>query len=563
MKNFRLLLLSALGGLSLLAWSCDGDKLNDTDHPDKGKLRIITDWGTGVPATIPYIINYSLENSGNTQTIEARSMIEVTDLLRPGKYNIEVYSKDADTGFTLDGDVIQVDEDPANPGFIYANPSVFFSSRTSTIVYEDKVNVVRVPMLPQMRKLVVRVYLANDPLVYSWQSQAGAFREIDESSIKSTLTGASNRFNFIEDSYEGDYKVNLPFKVFRTPDNKSRYLQSVVTVVGFNSDENVAKDFSVEFAFKEGIQIPATTASFHDKLFNAEKNFNDYNQKRVNDTVSVEIVLPVSTSGTAYIQDYEPGNGGGEDMEVDENSFIYRLGDPYPMNSAVKEGVVVWVDDAMSLVPGEGSHGVVLSGVQSDLLAWGPTGEIMQLTGGVNPTLDKYNYRKYTTIYNTGVKNTSGIATYISTNKMRGATGYLEQEFEAYAWIKGSESDFSGYWFLPSMKELELLGDAATINGYLTANGFSEIDQILWSSQTEPELKPMSEWLFPSVPEYNMSWVYVRNVDGSIGKTYAVYPNPDFDINWVPDLVNFPDILVNPEPEFLPYKNYTRAMRFF
>lgn len=556
MKKIRLLLFSALGGLSLLAASCGGDKLHNTDHPDKGKLKIITDWGSGVEATIPYIIKYTLEGSDATQTVESRSLTHTTGVLTPGKYDMEIYSKDFDTGFTLDGDVIEVDADPEDDDFIVSNPSVFFSARSSAIVRNDRVNIVTVPLYPQMRKLVIRIYLANDPLVYTWGSQSGDFRKIDESTLTGTLTGASNRFDFISDAYSGDKKLNLTFRERKTADNKQRFLESVVTVVGFNESQNVPKDFEIAFEFADGLQIPATTAAFHSQLFGGDKNFNDYEKKRINDTVSKEIVLPLSSSGKAYIRDYEPGNGeNGEDIEVNEDTYVYTLGQAYPQNKEEKEGVVIWLDES-------GTHGLVLSGRQSDELAWGPTGEIYVLNGSGDGPETVDGYRQYTTLSDIGTKNNTNIRTYIEKNKMYGSTGYLEQDFEAYAWIKGSESEFSGYWFLPSAKELELISNADEVNGYLRAAGFPEITETLWSSQTVVNLVPKDEWFMPEVPEYKKSDVLIRLADGSISQHPAVYDNPDYDPLWVFD-PDFPEITQNPNPEFLPYKFYTRAYRFF
>lgn len=556
MKKIRLLLFSALGGLSLFAWSCGGDKLHNTDHPDKGKLKIITDWGSGVEATIPYIIKYTLEGSDVTQTVESRSLTYTTGLLVPGKYDLEIYSKDFDTGFTLEGDVIEVDAYPDDDNFIVSDPSVFFSARSSATVRNDRVNITTVPLYPQMRKLVIRVYLANDPLVYTWGSQSGDFRKIDESTLIGTLTGASNRFDFISDVYSGNKNLNLTFRERKTPDNKRRYLESVVTVVGFNEDPTVPKDFKIEFKFADGVQIPATTAEFHSQLFGDGKDFNDYEKKRVNDTVSKEIVLPLSSSGVAYMRDYEPGNGeGGEDIDVNEDTYTYVLGEAYPKNKAEKEGVVVWLDE-------NGTHGLVLSGSESDRLAWGPTGEIYVLNGsGDGPALVE-EYRQYTTISTIGTKNTANIRTYIEKNKVFGSTGYLEQEFEAYAWIRGSESEFSGYWFLPSAKELELIDDVNAVNGYLTAAGFAPITDTLWSSQTQVNFKPEDQWFPAGVPAYEKSDVLIRRPDGTMDKHPAVYDNPDYDPMWTYD-PNFPEITQNPNPEFLPYKFRTRAFRFF
>lgn len=567
MKNIRLLLFSALAGLSFLATSC-GDKLSDTDHPDKGNLSIITSWGTGITATTPYIINYRLEDSEDSKVVEANSIVHDIKLLAPGKYNLDIYSKDFNTGFTVDGDVIEVDLDSENPdpAFIYANPAVFFSSRTTTTVRADKVNKITVPMYPQMRKLVIRIYLANDPVIYTWQNPGGEFRKIDKSSIVGTLSGVANRFNFIDNIYTGSKKVNLPFKEVFAKGNKQRYLESTVTLVGFNEED--IQNFSLAFDFEDGLQIPATTDEFHDLLFENpdEGTFNDYDKKRTNYVITRQIVLPMSTSGSAVIEDYDPVNGG--DINVGEDTYKYSIGDAYPKNSATKEGVVIWVAEEPG-TPGVGSHGIVISGAQSDTIAWGPTADIYVVDGSGNPIRDKDKLYQFTAIYSLGTKNVSGILTYINSNKGGAAgTGFLEQEFEAYAWIKGSESKFSGYWFLPSTIELQLLDGVPDLNGKLAAAGFQTLEDpkapgtnvTLWSSQIEPVFKPQDEWLTDQ-PEYNPSHVLIRNPNGTIGKTVAVKPNP----NYVPPVPGAPvdPTAPEPEPEFIPIRHYTRAFRFF
>lgn len=560
MKNIRPLLFIALAGLSMMAVSCESDKLNDTNHPNKGDLRVITDWGTGVTATIPYIINYSLDQSEETKTIESNAITTDIDLVNPGTYNLEIYSKDFNTGFTLNGDVIEVDQDPnsSDPDFIYSNPAVFFSARTSTVVRADKANQIKVPMYPQMRKLVIRIYLANDPLIYSWQNPGGAFRSIDMGSISSTLTGVANRFDFISDIYTGSKKVSLLFKEYRPANSKQRYLESIVTLVGFN-EENT-QDFSLAFNFSEGLQIPNTTADFHDQLFGRSEDrgdFNDYDKKRTNDTVSMQIVLPLTASGAAVIEPYVPVDGG--DVEVGEDTYKYSVGDAYPKNSLTKEGIVIWVSEDAG-TPGVGSHGVVLSGKQSELQAWGPTADICKVDNVGSPITDK-GYRQFTATYSLGTKNVAGILTYINSNKI-----YLEQEFEAYAWIKGSDKVFTGYWFLPSATELQLLNKVPDLDDKLTAAGFPAIgNATLWSSQITPELKPEDEWLI-GVPEYNPSWVFTRLPNGDIDSTHVqiknldyVEPDPDVPVPPVDPDNPGPD----PIPEYIPVKNNTRAFRFF
>lgn len=564
MKNIRPLLFIALWGLSLLAVSC-GDKLNDTNHPNKGDLKVVTDWGTGVPATIPYIINYGLAESGEMRTVESNAITTNIKLVDPGIYTLEIYSKDFNTGFTLNGDVIEVDQDPENtdPDFIYSNPAVFFSARTSTYVRKDKANEIKVPLFPQMRKLVIRVYLANDPLIYSWQSPGGEFRSIDQSSIKGTLTGISNEFDFISDTYSGSKKVTLTFKEITMAKEKRRFLESAVTLVGFNEGDE--QQFSLSFDFKEGLQIPPTNADFHDQLFDrgAERgDFNDYDKKRTNDTINMQIVLPLTASGSATITPYDPVIND-DDIVVGEDAYKYTVGDAYPKNVAAdkREGIVIWVQKD----PGSdyGSHGVVLSGRQSDLKAWGPTADIYKLDKG-NPVTDPTTgLRVFTATSKIGTKNIDGIRTYIKDNLY-----YKEQEFEAYACVKGSDKEFVGdYWFIPSVDEIKLLNNVPDLDDKLAAAGFQPINKdTLWTSQIEWKLEEEDKWILPGSPEYLPSKVFIRKPDGEITTTPVEKVNPDY-VAPNPDApvppVDPNDPPVDPIPEYLPIKYNTRAFRFF
>lgn len=554
MKNIRLLLFSALAGLALLS-SCSQEDLHNTSTPDQGTLRLVTDWGTGVAANLPYVVSYGPENSEELVVKDANSLIYDIKGLEPGRYRLELYSKATDdAGFSRDGDVIEVVEDPADPGFIYANPKVFFSARTSTTVYADRVNTLTVPLYPQMRKLVIRVYLRNDPVIYTWENPGGGFRELLD--IKATLTGVANRFDFIADSYSGNNTIRLPFRV-RQDDDTERYLEATVTVVGFTKEE--VQNFDLSFRFRYGEQIPDTKYNFHDDLFSEEnnKNFNDYNQKRINDTILKQIVLPLTPNGKAEITDYEPVVP--EDtIKVDEDTYKYKIGDLYPKDTEAKQGIVVWV----AADPGsdEGSHGLVMSREQNDTLAWGQVADLPQLDDKGNVQKDSYNYIKFATESPVGEIDTDGIGDYLNKNQ----NGHTELDYEAYGWIRGSEAKFTANWFLPSKVELEFLGAIPDLDTKLAAAGMPVIgDKILWSSQTESVLKPDSVWRDPETPEYDEAWVFVWNPSTKqIEKSRVGEPNPNYDPDWEP-APDDPEGTTNPEKPVIPYEKSVRAFRYF
>lgn len=526
MKNFRLLFLSALAGF--LAVSCTEEALNDTWHPDQGLVTVITEWGESKDAywTMPYTIKYGVEGSAMVDHT-AYGLVEQLPLQEPGHYNIEVLN--SGNGFSVEGDVVTIEDDPANPGFIASNPAYLYTGRTSVTAVKDRNTSIKVPMTIQMKKLVVRVYFKNDPTIYTNDNPSGFKRPV--SAVRASMTGVAKRMDFIEGTYMDSRKVDLPF-VVRNTLAEGRFLECSLVLLGVLEDDQM---MNLEVDFDYGENLRPEDFNFKQQL--TALAFND--DKSEADTVNTQIRMVLTAGGEATIEPYEPGNGAdGEDIEVGEGEVEYEIGDLYPKHDPTRPtGVVVW------LTPDK-KHGIVLGGKGSDelpeegeesdrgLVNWGPLAEI--------------DASRYTM----GVRNTAGISKFITDNS------YSQAFFGVFDWLVMAYQN-DPQWFIPSKAEWDLIHalrdeQITAINNQLEANGFLPLDltATYWSSQTKRgEVKPDDKWQVSGVPDYWPSTVYTWSKDRGIDETYVTEElNVDHE---------------NPAAGETPVLGKVRAMRFF
>lgn len=545
MKNIRhIFLFGFVCSFAVGLWSCGKDKLHNTWHPDQAMITVITEWETttGAIGSVPYVIMYGKDPDNMKDTV-VNGAVNSLPLTESGIYDIEIFNEGKN--YSVDGDIITIKDDEKNPGYIYSNPNFFFTARDRFSAVADKNNIVRIPMKQQMRNLIVRVYFKNDPKIYTWQNPNGTFREI--ASVGGQLTGIAGKLDFIGEEYSNPRPINLTFEPRYMNNNTVRYYESESVLLGVNGDEQELT-FSFEFAY--GDQLEPYVRDYHIEL----SGFND--EKYEPFIIEGEIRLPMVPDGSTEIADYEGIDEG--DIDVGQDTYTYKVGELYPYNSEVKEGIVVWVasdnpDDPNS----EGSHGMVMSLAQAHDVAWGPKAEI---EGTGDPL---------------GIKNTEAIRKYVFSN----ADGYSEDDYEAYQFAVNVTGVFSTSWFLPSRQELDFFSRPllADIDNMLIAKGYDPIGNVrLWSSETEVVVKPVEEWEFPpkplpgwspdnpeGIPVYDLSLVFVwDNENKVIDKENAAYENPLWELPTpgVPEPQPGDDDYI---PRYLPYYNDARAFRFF
>ena len=84
--------------------ACVKDDLHNTPHPDKGAVKVTTDWtGRSSDAILPD--SYVLRTGGNEQTVSGETNA-VNTLFDPGQQELLVYHRTE--GITIDGNIATV-----------------------------------------------------------------------------------------------------------------------------------------------------------------------------------------------------------------------------------------------------------------------------------------------------------------------------------------------------------------------------------------------------------------------------------------------------------------------
>ncbi|MEG2341387.1 MAG: FimB/Mfa2 family fimbrial subunit [Odoribacter sp.] len=178
---------------------CVNDELHNTPHPDKGALRITTDW-TGLSKDAVPPESYLLRIGDLTHTV---SGVENTfnQLLPEGSYTLFVHNTPA--GVTLNGAKAEVNTLP--DGTLELRPDYLFSAATDFSAIKDDTLNVGVKMVQSLRILQLRLKLS-----------AADLERI--ASTAATLTGIAHRIDLATGQAEvaGTGKTVAP--VFLTSD---------------------------------------------------------------------------------------------------------------------------------------------------------------------------------------------------------------------------------------------------------------------------------------------------------------------------------------------------------
>ncbi|MEG2556680.1 MAG: FimB/Mfa2 family fimbrial subunit [Odoribacter sp.] len=188
-------------GIFVAVWmsACVKDELHNTPHPDKGAVRVTTDWtGCSEDAIPPE--SYLLRIGDVTHTV---SGVENTfnQLLPEGSYTLFVHNTPA--GVTLNGAKAEVNTLP--DGTLELRPDYLFSAATDFSAIKDDTLNVGVKMVQSLRILQLRLKLS-----------AADLERI--ASTAATLTGIAHRIDLATGQAEvaGTGKTVAP--VFLTSD---------------------------------------------------------------------------------------------------------------------------------------------------------------------------------------------------------------------------------------------------------------------------------------------------------------------------------------------------------
>lgn len=135
--------------------SCVKDDLHNTPHPDKGAVRVTTDWsGRSSDASVPGSHTLRIGEENQEVTAETNTF---NSLLVPGSYRLLAYN--TPEGVSITGNTATVDT--KDDGTLTPQPGVLFSAGKELDVAADDTLKVTLPMQQYIRSLTLTLELAE------------------------------------------------------------------------------------------------------------------------------------------------------------------------------------------------------------------------------------------------------------------------------------------------------------------------------------------------------------------------------------------------------------------
>lgn len=278
-------IITLLGCAGLLFTSCDvKDPIHNTPHPDHGIVTGTTEWsqrgeGVAVPA------EYRVEASGATTTANGAAFT-LPGLFEPG--DVEVLAYNLPAGVSADGGIATVNTG-ADGTLLVPDAGVLFSGVATAHVVAD--DTARVTLAMQQRMREVRFTLTvtdGDPERIT--------------AIEARLDGVAASIDLRTGEVTGNSaSVMLPFA--RKGDKLTANLWTVGTATG------AKQQIVTTLIFSDGNRTE-TIADVTD-IF---RNFNA--DKLTPLGVTGSLYAPVGAEPDGTIIDWKPGNGDGEDVNV-------------------------------------------------------------------------------------------------------------------------------------------------------------------------------------------------------------------------------------------------------
>lgn len=282
MKAKRYTIMAGIAAAMMLT-SCVKDELYDTPHPDKGALVLDVD---GLPGGDGYMVDI------DGQTFEVTgSMFAVPDLFEPGTHTLTVYNRPE--GFSVEGLVARVAPLEAavrsTDGLIHPLPGYLHSGTRQIEVTADDSLKVEMSVSRRVRDLRLELTVTEgDPERIA--------------SVKGTVSGIAGMFDLAAQKTTGEVASTV-VAFTRTGDK----LTADARLLGFIGEKPM---LTVEIRFTDGRTQTVENGSFAD----AVKDFNkDMAEPFV---LTGNLNTPMEAGMNATIEDWQPGNGGGEDVDI-------------------------------------------------------------------------------------------------------------------------------------------------------------------------------------------------------------------------------------------------------
>lgn len=278
----------ALAAVVLSLTSCVKDELYDTPHPDHGKVTLTTDWsarGEGIAVPERWTMNIGDYTGEETTATHAPDY-----LFKPGEYRITAYNPAGD--ITISGTTATV---AVSDGFISGVPGWLFTYMQDVAIEKDTDHEFTAQMQQQVRQLTLTIEPTGD-----------ATDRIE--SIEGTLSGVAGTFDLVTGEHCTPSDVQLRFTKITEGEDAGKWT-ATVRLLGIAGEQQKLTGI---LTFADGNPQPVSLES---DLTTSLAEFN--NDKASPLTLGGTLVeTPTEAGVTATIDDWQPGNGGGEDVDI-------------------------------------------------------------------------------------------------------------------------------------------------------------------------------------------------------------------------------------------------------
>lgn len=261
---------------------CVKDELFNTPHPDKG--AVVLNIG-GLPGGDEYTVDIdgrAFETTGSAFT--------VPDLFEPGTYSITVYNRPE--GFSVEGLVARVAplgaEKRAADGLIHPLHGYLYSETRQIEVTADDSLKVEMSVSQRVRDLLLELTVTEgDPERIA--------------SVKGTISGLAGAFDLAAQQTTGE-AVSTAVEFTRTRDR----MTADARLLGVMGDRQT---LVIAIVFTDG-RTQTTESDLTDYL----KDFGSDMTEAFR--LTGDLNTPIGADMSATIDNWQPGNGGGEDADI-------------------------------------------------------------------------------------------------------------------------------------------------------------------------------------------------------------------------------------------------------
>lgn len=261
---------------------CVKDELFNTPHPDKGAVVLDIDGLPGGDGYTVVIDGRTFETTGGTFT--------VPDLFEPGTHTVTVYNRPE--GFSVEGLVARVAPlgvgKRSADGLIHPLPGYLYSGTRQIEVTADDSLKVDMSVSQRIRDLLLELTVTEgDPERIA--------------SVRGTISGIAGVFDLAAQQTTGE-AVSTAVEFTHTGDK----LTADARLLGMTGDRQT---LVIDIVFTDG-RTQTTESDLTDYL----KDFGSDMTEAFR--LAGDLNTPIETDMSATIDNWQPGNGGGEDADI-------------------------------------------------------------------------------------------------------------------------------------------------------------------------------------------------------------------------------------------------------